>query len=210
MSNVISSYESILGLIKKFYQPTLSLVYVPLQYNDILKNLLGELLSMPKFAYIESLELLTEPIVVHKSASNILVFFSLPFLAHFFNQPLVLSNNPIEFIHDTDPIQNLMSVAILPSKSSNSDLPIVYNTKSNQFFGQFTTSNQRYVMIQMMRMVLLGVHVQQHYLNKNATLSNNVTDHSYFRKLERAKRIPELPIMPFYEYDSDDDGTDDD
>lgn len=212
MSNVISSYESVLSLIKKYYNKNLPLYYVGAEYNPILLNVLGNLLSMPKFAYVDSLELLQEPVVVHKTDNNVLVFLSKPFLAHYFNQAIVLTDDPIEFIKNVDPIQNLMSISIKPTTKygdSAVSTTAVYNTKTNQLFNQFTTSNQRYVTIQMMRIILLAVHVQQHYLNSQIT---DITNHMHFRKIEMAKRNNDKRDSQnthYSFYDSSDD-TDDD
>lgn len=200
MSNAIKSYEGILGIIKKYWHGNLCLYYVPAQYDPIILNIIGELLSMKKFKFVRSLEVLLEPIELIKTNRTVVVVMSAPLLNHYFNQPLVLQDDPVEFIHNSNPLKTITAVSIEETARRTHPKQI------DQLFIQHASPRQRQISIQMMRIVLLAVHVQQHYLEKH---DQDTPDHRGFHTLEVAVR--EKKTEMFYadsDYDDDDDNDD--
>lgn len=196
MSNVIKSYEGVLNIIKKYWYGALRLYYVPAEYDPIILNVIGELLSMKKFKFVRSLEMLLEPIELIKTNRSVVVVMSMPLLNHYFNQPLILQDNPVEFINNSNPLKAITGVSIEETSRHT------YSKQIDQLFAQYTSPRQRQIAIQMMRIVLLAVHVQQHYLEKH---EQDTPDHRGFHTLEMAVR--EKKTTMFYE-DSDSDVDD--
>lgn len=197
MSNVIKSYEGVLGIIKKYWYGALRLYYVPAEYDPIILNVIGELLSMKKFKFVRSLEVLLEPIELIKINRAVVVVMSTPMLNHYFNQPLVLQDDPVEFIHNSNPLKAITAVSIEETNPRHRQI--------DQLFIQYASPRQRQISIQMMRIILLAVHVQQHYLEKH---DQDTPDHRGFHTLELAARTKKP--TSFYNDDDDDDDSDDD
>lgn len=199
MSNAVKSYEGVLGLIKKYWYGALRLYYVPAEYDPIILNIIGELLSMKKFKFVRSLEVLLEPIELIKTNRTVVVVMSTPMLNHYFNQPLVLQDNPVEFIHNSNPLKSITTVGMEETPRH------AYSKKIDQSFIQYASPRHRQIAIQMARIVLLAAHVQQHYLERHG---QDTPDHRGFHTLERAVR--EKKTVMFYGGDDDDDADSED
>lgn len=194
MSNIVKSYEGVLGIIKKYWYDSLRLYYVPAEYDPIILNVIGELLSMKKFKFVRSLEVLLEPIELIKANRTVVVVMCTPMLNHYFNQPLILQDDPVEFIHNANPLKAITAVCIEESPRHT------YVKQVDQLFMQYASPRQRQIAIQMTRIALLAVHVQQHYLDKH---ERDTPDHRGFHSLELAVR--DKKTVPFYDdVDSDD------
>lgn len=208
MSNAIKSYEGVFGLIKKYWCENLPLYYVPIEYDRIILNMLGELLSMNKFRFVKSYEILLEPIELLRVDRNIVVVMSMPLLNHYFNQPLYFQDNPVEFIKNSNPLKSLNFVSFETAFQNDES----YSRKTDQLFNEYISPHQRYLFIQMMRIALLNVHVQQHYLDKK---NKDTSDHSSFKHLELASRPTKSRNYSFFNNktacdDADDDDDNDD
>lgn len=210
MSNVVKSYEGVLAIIKKHWCANLRLNYVPADYEPIILNTLGELLSIKKFKFVRSFEPLLEPIEI-KINRTVVVVLSMPLLNHFFNQPLILQDNPVEFITNANPLKALTSVSVEESSRYDgtggsrhvTDTVGNYSRYSEHLLAQYASPRQRYIIIQMMRIALLVVHVQHHYLNKRDT-----PDHQGFHALELAERVSRKRPISFYDDEEDDEDDD--
>lgn len=197
MSNAIKSYEGVLNIIHKYWYGSLRLYYVPAEYDPIILNVIGDLLSMKKFKFVRSLEVLLEPIELIKTNRTVVVVMSMPLLNHYFNQPLVLQDDPVEFIRNSNPLKAITAVSIEETPRHTA-----YSNQIDQLFIQYASPRQRQIAIQMMRIVLLAVHVQQHYLEKH---EQDTPDHRGFYTLELAARANKKIITFYDDSESDDD-----
>lgn len=195
---MIKSYEGVLGIIKKYWNESLRLYYVPAEYDPIILNVIGDLLSMKQFKFVRSLEILLEPIELNQTGRGFVVVMSTPMLNHYFNQPLTLQDNPVKFIRNSNPLKSINAMTIEKTKKH------AYSKQVERSFHQYASPRQRQISIQMMRIALLAIHVQQHYLRKT---DQDTPDHRGFHTLEMAVRVKKT--TSFYDNgESEDESTD--
>lgn len=173
MSVSLSSYESIVALVKQYYDPHMPCYYDQKHY-DVLVQILGVLLQDQEYRLVETNVTMLEPI----TESSNYIYISIPLLAQLVNMPVEQPKAKIEFIQQFDLFRALESPVVDVNTTPNK---ACYNTNyKNQPDNRY--SQKKHVQIvQLLRIVLAITHFYQHLIEKIPYSS-----HVGWKNLERA------------------------
>nr|DBA13120.1 TPA: gp60-like protein [Oryctes rhinoceros nudivirus] len=189
MSISVQSYESIVNLAAKFYDPNIALYFVN-EHVDLTCDIILLLLQRKTIKLVRTMTMLLEPIVENSG----MIFISIPLLAMLINEPVELPKNTVEFVDDFDIFKGLKH-GVENTEPKSSLLSCMNN--NNDELAEFTPE-QRIRFMHVIRIVFMCSHFYQHYVGKTPyTVHKKPLNH-----LERAVRIKsdEVTATPSINY----------
>lgn len=185
MSVSYSSWESIIELTNKFYDPSLQLYYTT-DHINLLCNILAHIAGLTSFEVVQTKVPLLEPIILNQN----LVFISIPLVAKFINLPIELPQNRVNYIRNIDIFDNLMGVVQevrdCVQKPSNEQITVkTLNHRSStlECLQMQYSMDDTIRFMQTLRLVLMAAHYTQH-INQNIPFNS----HKNFKFIECATR----------------------
>lgn len=198
MSASLASIESILDMVRRFYDPRLPTSYSS-RHMEILLNIIGVVIHETQYSVLCTTLPLIEPIYTIDK----MIMISRPLVSYYINQPVYSPPMNIKFVKDADIFED-----ILPSSSSSSssligtmakrsmdplwlssnDVRLISGNRScmhlqKDLFGKRFSEEENVRFAHTLRLCLMVSHWEQHH--KNAV---PYTDHSKFRPIEVANQ----------------------
>lgn len=185
MSVSYISWESIIELTNKFYDPTLQLFYTA-EHLNVLCNILAHIGGLTSFEVVQTKVPLLEPIILNQN----LVFISVPLVAKYINLPVELPQNRVNYVKNINIFDSLMGVVRevrdcvqAPSNEKNVVKTLNHRSSTLQCLQMQYSLDDMVRFMHTLRLVLMAAHYTQHI---NQGLPFNT--HKNFKFIECAVR----------------------
>lgn len=186
MSISYSSWESIIELTNKFYDPTLQLFYTA-EHLNLLCNILAHIGGLTSFEYVQTRVPLLEPIILNQN----LVFISVPLVAKFINLPVELPQNRVNYVRNINIFDNIMGVVREVRDCVQQPTNVkTLNHRSNtlECLQMQYSIDDTVRFMQTLRLVLMAAHYM-HHINQNIPFNT----HKNFKFIECAVQKRKAP-----------------
>lgn len=179
MSRSLESWESVADTVGRYYGKSMP-PYFNARHIGTAVEIVGELLGKTSYVYVESYVSLPEPIWHDRNV----VYFSVPMIAHYVNQPVYLPRDKVKYVSRFDIFDGIKVVhgeEARRQRSKVSTAPYVVNwtTMDSDEFG--LDESDATVLVQTFRVVMLASHWFQHYTRKTT-----YRNHHRFHEIEMA------------------------
>jgi hypothetical protein len=116
MSVTLASFESVLDMVKRFYDPNLPVIYST-RHIEILLDMIGFVIHERQFPVICTTIPLAEPIY----AVDNTIIVSRPLLAYYINQPVQMPQMNVEFVKNVDIFADIIPSLTNKTKTDDDD-----------------------------------------------------------------------------------------
>lgn len=201
MSVSLESWEGVANTVGRYFSKSMPPYYTS-RYLEIAVKIVGDLLGKTSYTYVETCVSLPEPIWQEKN----IVFFSVPMMSLFINQPVELSQGTVKYVArfdifdriEVDDTKNKSydrdDVGSLSKRKRKNRLPEPYDTSDGYIVNWNATmiaghvsdefglnKSDTTVLVQLFRLVLMIGHWYQH-----ASGRTTYRDHGNFHEIEMA------------------------